>query len=40
MRRPEFAKEIQLPEPVSERFETTRREHARAGKSLETVAGL
>jgi len=40
MRRPEFAKEIQLPAPVSERFDATRREHARAGKSLEMVAGL
>ena len=37
--RPEFAKEIGLPPPVQERFETTRREHAKAGKSLEAVAG-
>ncbi len=40
LRRPEFAKEIALPADVSERFVTTRREHAQAGKSLEMVAGL
>jgi glutathione S-transferase len=40
LQRPEFAKEIALPAEVSERFATTRREHAQAGKSLELVAGL
>ena len=40
LQRPEFAKEIQLPAAVSERFDTTRRENARAGKSLETIAGF
>jgi glutathione S-transferase len=40
LRRPEFAKEIALPAEVSERFATTRREHAQAGKSLELVSGL
>ncbi len=39
-RRQEFAKEVQLPAPIIERFDATRREHARAGKSLEMVAGL
>ena len=39
-RRPEFSKEIQLPPPLAERFDATRREHAQAGKSLELVAGL
>jgi glutathione S-transferase len=38
--RPEFANEIDLPSPLKERFDATRREHARAGKSLENVAGL
>jgi glutathione S-transferase len=38
--RPEFAKEIQLPPPLAAKFETTRREHAQAGKSLELVAGF
>ena len=38
--RPEFAKEIALPPSIEERFDTTRRSHAKAGTSLETVAGL
>lgn len=38
--RPEFSKEVQLPPPLAERFDTTRRAHAQAGKSLETVAGF
>ena len=40
LQRPEFAKEIALPPAVSERFAATRQAHARAGKSLESVAGL
>jgi glutathione S-transferase len=40
LRRPEFAKEIALPASLSERFETTRRTQAQAGKSLVLVAGL
>jgi glutathione S-transferase len=40
MQRPEFAKEVALPQPVSEQFAATRRAHAAAGKSLELVAGL
>jgi glutathione S-transferase len=38
--RPEFSREIQLPPPVKERFDATRREHAQAGKSLESIAEL
>ena len=38
--RPEFAKEVQLPPPLAERFDATRRAHAQAGKSLEAVAGF
>ncbi len=38
--RPEFAREIELPSPLKQRFEATRREHAKAGKSLEAVAGF
>jgi glutathione S-transferase len=38
--RPEFAKEIELPAPVSERFAATRNAHAQAGKSLERVAAF
>jgi glutathione S-transferase len=38
--KPEFASEIVMPPEVSERIETTRREHAAAGKSLEMVAGF
>ena len=38
--RPEFAKEVELPPPLAERFDATRRAHAQAGKSLEAVAGF
>jgi hypothetical protein len=38
--RPEFAKEVRLPPPVKERFDATRHEQAKAGKSLELVAGF
>jgi glutathione S-transferase len=38
--RPEFAREIELPQQVSDRFAATRRAHAEAGKSLQAVAGL
>jgi glutathione S-transferase len=38
--RPEFAKEVALPAPLSERFAATRRAHAEAGKSLALVAGF
>ena len=38
--RPEFAKEIALSPSVEERFDATLRSHAKAGASLETVAGL
>lgn len=38
--RPEFASEVELPAAVSERYATTRRVHAEAGKSLEMVAGF
>jgi glutathione S-transferase len=38
--RPEFAREIELPPHIGERFAATRREHARLGKSLEMVAGF
>ncbi|MGP0089282.1 MAG: glutathione S-transferase family protein [Xanthobacteraceae bacterium] len=38
--RREFAKEVRLPPPVKERFDTTRHEQAKAGKSLELVAGF
>jgi glutathione S-transferase len=38
--RPEFAREVALPPPISERFAATRRAHAQAGKSLELVAGF
>jgi glutathione S-transferase len=38
--RPEFAKEILLPEPVKNQFATTRQKHAQAGKSLVLIAGL
>jgi glutathione S-transferase len=38
--RPEFAKEVQLPPPLAERFDATRRAHAQAGKSLEAVVGF
>ena len=40
LQRPEFAKEVALPQPVSEQFAATRRAHAEAGTSLEMVAGL
>jgi glutathione S-transferase len=38
--RPEFAREIAMPLDVKARLETTRREHAAAGASLEMVAGF
>jgi glutathione S-transferase len=38
--RPEFASEIAMPAEARERLETTRREHAAAGQSLEVVAGF
>jgi glutathione S-transferase len=40
LQKPEFAKEVTLPPPVSEKFAATRRAHAQAGKSLELVAGF
>ena len=40
LQRPEFAKEVALPQPVGDQFAATRRAHAEAGKSLEMVAGL
>ena len=38
--RPEFAKEIAMPDDAKARLETTRRAHAAAGRTLEAVAGF
>lgn len=37
---PAFAREIELPPPVKEKFDATRARHEAEGKSLEVVAGL
>jgi glutathione S-transferase len=37
---PKFAKEVELPPPLTQKFASTRREHAQTGKSLEIVAGF